>query len=137
MCELLRIAGWNGLPIEEVGDEREQRVGRRELRARRGDVAVEVDDLSRKFAVLPQAERSSVGVEQIRQRPEFLPLRFVMSIGEASRIGTFARCLHLDEADKRLGSPLDTARYGEIRAGSGAGERGFADEADLVRRHTA
>ena len=92
-----------------IGDQRRKSLmsgssvgGRCELRARRFDVAFEMDDRAFELAVAPQAERVAVGVDQVRQRLELVPLLLVVRIVELARIGALARRLDLDEADERL-----------------------------------
>ena len=52
------------------------------------------------LAVAPQAECIAVGVDQVRQRLELVPLLLVVRIAELARVGAFARRLDLDEANQ-------------------------------------
>jgi hypothetical protein len=88
------------LPAQETGEQREQRLRRRQRGARGFDIAFEADDLPLQLAVLPEAERIAVGVEDVRQRLELAPLLPVVLVRKPARIGTLARRLDLDEADQ-------------------------------------
>jgi hypothetical protein len=57
-----------GLPAQEAGKQRCECVGRRELRARRFDVAVERHRIAIALAVMPQRKTISVCVQNIWQR---------------------------------------------------------------------
>lgn len=81
-------------------------------------VAGEAQDRADDFTVAPEREAVAVGVQQVGQRAEALPLRLVVPIAEPTRIGALAGRLNLDEADQCL-AHLD----GEVRSRLEVGRR--------------
>ena len=73
----------------------------------------------------------AVGVEQVRQRLQFLPLLLVVA-AELARIGALARGLDLDESDQGV---AEGDRV--IRAGLERGDRRLADGLHGILRETA
>ena len=68
--------------------------------ARCAHVARERDHLPPELTVAPQAERVAVGIDEVGERLELLPLRLVVPIREPPWIGAFPGSLDLDETDK-------------------------------------
>jgi len=85
--------------LEEIGDQHYQRGRRGEVLAGRLDIALKMDHLGFERAVAPEAESVAVGIDQVRQGPKLLPLLLIVPVLKASRIGTLAWRLDLDEAD--------------------------------------
>ncbi|WP_244499736.1 hypothetical protein [Tardiphaga robiniae] len=84
------------------------------------------------LAVAPQAEGVAVGVEQIGQRLQLVPLLLVVRVGELARIGALAGRLDLDEADECI---ADRDRV--VGPGLEMGQRRLADEIDGLGRQPA
>jgi hypothetical protein len=77
-------------------------------------------------AILPEAEGVAVGVDQVRQQFEFLPLLLVVWVAEPARIGSLAWRLQLDEPDQQV-----LLGYGEVGPRLQVLYRGLADEDDV------
>src|SRR6185312_4033975 len=66
-------------------------------------ITVEMDDFSVQLTVMPEAERIAVGIDQVRERLELVPLLGVVAfLFELPRVCAFARRLDLDEANEGL-----------------------------------
>ena len=61
-----------------------------------------MNDRALQRVIAPQRETVAIGVEQIGQRLEFVPLFLVVPGLPPARIGPLARGLDLDEADQRF-----------------------------------
>lgn len=104
-------------------DQRQEAIGRGELGARQLDIAVQLDDRADQRAVTPQRERIAVGVEQIGQRLELVPLVLIVPGLPLARVRALAGGLDFDETDQRL---LDVD--GEIGPGAQFGQGFLADQ---------
>ena len=94
------VARDDGLPAEEVLEQ--QLEGRRgiEFVAGRLDIAMKPDDRAGVLTAPTEAELVAVGIEEVRQRLQLLPLRLVVRVTELPRIGPLARGLDLNEPDE-------------------------------------
>ena len=99
-------------------DEREEAIGRGKLCAGLLNIAVQLDDRADQRAVAPQREGIAIGVEQIGQRLQLVPLFLVVPGFPFARVSTLTRGLDLDEANQRL---LDIDREIGPRAQFGQG----------------
>jgi hypothetical protein len=90
-----------------------------------------VNDGAFRLPVTPQAERIAIGVNQVRQRLEFVPLILVVLIFELAWIGALSRRLDLDETDQSF---FDYDR--EVRPRFQLGECRLAHELDAVSWHS-
>ncbi len=119
-------AGRTGIPAQKIREQPEQARGRAQRGAGTFDRAVQPDDLAMEVAILPEAEGIAVGVDQVRQQFEFLPLLLVVWVAEPARIGSLARRLQLDEPDQQV-----LIGYGEVGPRLQVLNRGLADEDDI------
>ena len=99
--QLLGVARRDGLPAQEVFDEAQQFGRRGEACAGAFDVSDEANKRAFNLPVAPEAEAVAVGVKQVGQRLQFLPLLLVVA-SEAARVCALARRFDFDEADERL-----------------------------------
>lgn len=127
--EFLGRARRDGFPAEEFLEETEQAGRGLEPGAGGFDVAEECDDGIHEFAVLPKAEGIAVGVEEVRQGMELLPLRLVVRVFEFAGVRAFAGGLEFDEADKR-----SVNRNCVVGTGLQSGERRLADRSEFRPR---
>ena len=123
-----RAGGRDRLPPQEVGEEALQAGGRPQACARGLHVAFEPDDLALEPAVAPQRERVSVGVDDVGQGLQLLPLPPVVLVPEPAGVGALARGLHLDVAGQGVPD-----LHGVIRPGPQRGQRRLADRDHLAR----
>ena len=91
----------DGLPLQEIPEQRQQTRPRHQCRASGLDVTLQAHHGGHQFAVVPEAELVAIAVEQVGQGLQPLPLGLVVRVLEAARVSAFARRLQLDEADQR------------------------------------
>ena len=91
--QFARAVGRDGAPAQKVRQESDERLGGGKLGTRCVEITGEMNDLADERAVLPEAERLAVAVDEVRQGFQLLPLALIMRVGELAWIGPFAGSL--------------------------------------------
>ena len=119
------------VPREEGGEKVDQVWRRRQSLAGGLDVAVELDGRQRPLALAPQREGVAIGVDEVRDGLQLLPLILVVAL-EFGGVGALSRSLDLDEPDEGA-----LAGDREVRSGHQIGEARFAHELNIESAQSA